>query len=224
MNFKEKFDELILFIENNIRKNNTDILVLVKDNFAYGDPSYLAHAFDYITGMRLKEYINRRKLIHIFKYKKDNDCTIEFAASKFDYSSETNYMRDFKKHFNTTVSKMTAEEFEIAFTPLYIKTILEMEGKNAMTRTLTIPEPKIFDLPVYQLSKIREAISLMEFYNLEPEEAEVAYQLTKNTSLNVESIFGFCSDYFDHIEHVKKRYPEAKIENLRKELRKVGLM
>ena len=214
MNFKERFDELILFIENNISKNNTDIMILVKDKFAYGDPSYLAHAFDYITGMRLKEYIIRRKLIHIFKYKKDNNCTIEDAVSEFEYSSETNFMRDFKKYYNTTVSKMTDEEFEIAILPLYVKTILEMDGNNAMASTLANPEPKLFDLPISQLTKLKEAISLMEFYDLEPEEAEIAYQLTKNTSLSVESIFGFCSDYFDHIEHIKKRYPEAKIENL----------
>ncbi len=214
MDFKTRFDELIFFIENNISKSNTEIMVLVKDKFAYGDPSYLAHAFDYITGMRLKEYIIRRKLIHIFNYKKNNNCTIEDAVSKFEYSSETNFMRDFKKYYNTTVTKMTDEESKIASEPLYVKTILEMEGKLVMARTLTTPEPKLFDIPVSQLTKIKEAISLMEFYNFEADEAEVAYQLTKNTSLNVESIFGFCSDYFDHIEHIKKRYADAKIENL----------
>jgi hypothetical protein len=89
-----------------------------------------------------------------------------------------------------------------------------MEGNNAMTSTLTTPEPKLFDLPVSQLTKIKEAISLMEFYNFEPEEAEIAYQLTKNTSLNVESIFGFCSDYFDIVGlccHIDEEHPvEAK--------------
>ena len=89
MNFKNKFNSLIDFIEENIQLNNIELMQRIRDEFAFGEAAYLNHAFDYITGFRLKEYIVRRKLLHIWKYINDNSCTIENAALEFNYSAAT---------------------------------------------------------------------------------------------------------------------------------------
>lgn len=214
MNFKDRFNNMIEFIEHNVKASKSDIMYLVAEQYAFGSPAYLNNAFDYITGMKLSEYVLRRKLINAVKYKNDIGCTIEEAALEFNFSAASNYMTKFKERFNTTVDKMTKEEFELEITPLRIETILEMSENMPMINQVTSQEPQLFDVPVSQLNRIKQALGLMEYYDFKDSEAETAYQLTKSLSFNIKTIFRFCSDYFEHIDCVEKRYKNVKVENL----------
>ena len=208
MKFDKHFDEMIDLIEKSTMHDTRYILDLIKSKFATYDPAMLSHAFEYITGFRLRDYVARRRLIHTLKYKKETNCSIEVAAEKFSYSLETNYMKEFKKHFHVTTASMSDEQYQAELKPLYIHTILN-SGESTM-----VYEKTKFDISMTQFNQIKKCISLTAFYGLDSVEAEKAYQLTKDLPFDLESIFSFCSDYFDHINWVNKRYASVDFTNL----------
>ena len=154
MNFQERYDEVIILIGDHIKKNKKDILDLVFEKFPYETSASVNSAFEFISGMRLKSYITQRKLIRTLEYKKETGCSLEEAIEEFDYSSATNYMRDFKDFFGTTVSEMSDEQYESLISPRYIKEVLSPSDDLAFME---------------RLNDIREWLSLSKGYVINPE-------------------------------------------------------
>ncbi len=207
MSFEKRFDEMIEFIEKNVKNDTTTIMESIKGTFSFWSPDVIAHAFEYITDMRLREYVARRRLIHTKKYKVETGCSIEMAAEEYGYSSETNFMKEFKKTFGTTVKMMPEEVYEEEKEPMRLEKILQ-------NRVPSVGTKKVFDLPETQFERLRAAIALTEFYDMKKEDAEIAYQLTKDLEFGIEDIFAFCSDFFEHSYEVANRHPDVEVKNL----------
>ena len=72
MNFKQRFDDIIAYIENNVCDNKKDIMDGILKEHVITTPSTLNGVFEFMTGMRLSEYITRRKLIKILEVNEIN--------------------------------------------------------------------------------------------------------------------------------------------------------
>lgn len=207
MNFKKQFDALIQLIEDNVKKDSSQIMKLVRSEFSFWSPNVISHAFEYITGMRLKEYIMKRRLISTLKYQKSGGTTLEKATDRFGYSSVENYRRDFRNCFGKPISKVREEDYQYVAEALTLDKILQTEEGNV---TL---EPMIFDSES-EFDQIKTLFILTDFYDFNYQQAEVAIHLSKTLDFSVEDIFDFCFDYFDHDYEVSKRYRDVNVKNL----------
>lgn len=214
MNFKEKYDNIIDYIEKNIKLSKKEIIKGVVNEFAMGNKMLLINAFQFIADISMSEYIKRRQLLYILKYKISHKCSIEQAAFDYGYSNAQNYIRDFKSCFGVTPKQMTDKALKNE-KPLYIETIvMRKDVDDELTNTLKKDEKKVFGLTSSQLINIRKAMEFQALFGWTDEEADFAYQLSERINLDLEDVYYFIDDYLSHEDWVKKRYKEVKIENL----------
>lgn len=214
MNFKEKYDNIIDYIEKNIKLSKKEIIKGVVNEFAMGNKMLLINAFQFIADISMSEYIKRRQLLYILEYKINHKCSIEQAAFDYGYSNAQNYIRDFKSSFGVTPKQMTDKAIKNE-KPLYIETIvMRKDVEYELTNILKKDEKKVFGLPSSQLSNIRKAMEFQALFGWTDEEADFAYQLSERINLDLEDVYYFIDDYLSHEDWVKKRYKEVKIENL----------
>lgn len=212
MNFVERFNRMISFIEDNV-KDDRNILTSFQKEFAMGNPSGLASSFEFITGMRPKQYINRRRLIKARAFIAEEECTIEFAAEAFGYSSAERFMNDFKTHFGCTVKKMDEERLAIEIEPLYLATILQKGGEKMQLEAFSSKQ-KPMDCNGMNFEKITKIVSLRDYYDFDDLEFSAIWELTKEVDYSVDAIFSFGEDFFNHKDYIRKRYPEVDRRNL----------
>lgn len=214
MNFKERYDNIIDFIEENIKLSKSEIIKMIVNKFAMGNRLMLMNAFQFIADISMSEYIKRRQLFYILEYIKNHECSIEQAVFDYGYSSAQNYIRDFKSCFGVTPKQMTEDDSNNE-KPLFIETVLmRKDVDEELANTLKKDERCIFGIPSSRLSNIRKAIEFQAVFGWTDKEADFAYQLSERINLKFEDVCFFVDDYFFHEDWVKERYNEVKIDKL----------
>lgn len=181
----------------------------ILSKFVYTSPSGFNSLFEFMTGMRLNEYIVRRKLIKILEYKRLNSCSLENAVEAFEYSQESLYRKRFKETFGTTITRMSDEVYEFELIPKYTDVLLSSNIDEIPVETKLMMEQKLFDLPISKVRKLRKIFELSDFYGFDEDEADLAYNLSENLEESEDSIFGFVFDYTDYKTWLKKNYPDV---------------
>ena len=207
MNFKKQYDDLIDIIEKNIKKDSTQIMKLIQEYFSFYSPDMITHSFEFITGMRLKEYIIKRRLISVVEEYK-NGKKLEVLTELFGFPAVEYYRKSLKTHFGKTITEIEKEDYKHVAEALRLDRVLQFEeGELDLER-------KIFDMPETEFTRIKQLINLTEFYGLDSQQSEIAFQLSKNLDFPVADVVGFCADYFEHDYHINKRYRDVNVQNL----------
>lgn len=200
MNFKQRFDDIITYIEDNIKKDKKSIMDGVRKRYS----SKINFVFEFMTDTSLNEYITRRKLIKILEYKKDTQCSLEAAVEEFDYSQDSNYMKTFKKIFGTTVKGMTDEMYEYERMPKYTDVLLSRNADEVSEEAKMMMEHKVFDLPIPKVKSLKYIFELSDFYGFEEDDADLAYRLSEYLDDDLDDIFRFVFDYREYKAWMKK--------------------
>lgn len=116
MDNREKFEELIKYIENHLTEK-IDYNELSKI-LAVSEQS-MQRIFVFITNMSLYEYIRKRRLSKAYEELKNSDTKIIDLAIKYQYESETSFSRSFKNMFNMSPRECRKSNVEFIQFPVY---------------------------------------------------------------------------------------------------------
>lgn len=116
MDNREKFEELIKYIENHLTEK-IDYRELSKI-LAVSEQS-MQRIFIFITNMSLSEYIRKRRLSKAYEELKSSDIKIIDLAIKYQYESENSFSRSFKNMFHMTPSECRKSNVEFIQFPVY---------------------------------------------------------------------------------------------------------
>lgn len=183
MNFIEKYEQLILQIEEAVKAQDDEITE--KLSKVYGtNTRHLAEAFNFISGITLSQYIKQRRLVNALHYKYENACSLESAAIKYGFPDAATMSKAFKACFGKSPSQISEAEL-CTITPLTLEelSISSTESINSVDADTISAEDKI------------EFEHLAYTYELSKNEALFAYELSVNRNISLEKAFELVKEF-----------------------------
>ena len=117
------FDDVMNYIDENIKCKYTDVKKGIHTNFAYTDMDFNKFLSIATRGATtLNKYFLKRKLYYVSKELVNKpDVPIVDIAQEFNYSEQSSLNRDMKKHYSTTPNEVRKSRTPLPDEKMYFK-------------------------------------------------------------------------------------------------------
>lgn len=210
MSSKEKYDELILSIENmacNPFTTASEIaaLIIKESGFSLRDLNVI---MAFMTDHSLLEYIKERKIMAACEYMlKNREKDMEEAIAISGLSDTSSFHRKFKKTFGITPGEALEKDCNTLLRPPEIWDNVaetEKEGKRKpQTKSEYAKKDTVFDISEEQYRTILEAHELSVLYDLDLILSDQAFQFAKKHKYPLNQSFRYFSEIVSYAEDLK---------------------
>lgn len=192
MNFVDKYNSIIDFIEKNLHMKTDEIAQTMADRLQI-NKRVLGESFQFVTGLSLNEYVRNRRVVNCMRYKLQLKCSLDIAAEEFGFPDQPTLSRACKEAIGTTPSQVT-EDVLNARPPLLLRELLGEREKNQMLPIRKSAQMNVFGTTKAQFSEIKLFLEENTFFDFNDDYLELVYQLKKEYDLGIEEAFEFTED------------------------------
>lgn len=196
MNFQEKYDNLILLIDEKVQTSNFKLSVTI-DNLS-AELGYskgaLSDAFQFITNISLRDYILRQRIICALRYQQRTQCSQEELVQRFNFADAPTFSKRCNRFFGFSPSQVTPDWLN-AQSPWTLQNLLKLEEVSMATvHSVQKSEPTYFGVSQRQFKAIKESLELRSLYGFSEKEADFAYKLSEKYSVSLKDTFEFIDE------------------------------
>jgi len=203
MNAKERYNELIHTIEEKVRipyltaKEIAD--EVAEQNFMSGrDMSTL---MKFLTDEPLLAYIKERRLMAAYEYlATTKGADISKAVEISGRGTHSSLSRDFKAYFGITPTEAKRDKDLNLFVPPLDWDAISCKTENPLAAEEEVEQMEnlnMFGIPKEQYERLIKATDLAEFYGLEPEMSNLAFELSNTLLKPLEDTFRYVSELLE---------------------------
>lgn len=189
MNFQERYDAIINYIEENLEKKTSEVVKNLSNRLQINS-RMLGEGFLFVTGLSINEYVRSRRVINSLQYRLDTGCSIDTAAEMYGFPDQPTLSKACKEALQLSPSQVT-EEMLRDCPPLNLQKLL-MSGNAEML----IPAKKTAKINAFgtswsQFSEIRKYSEMNSLYGLDDEHVEMVYKIHQEYDVDLDDIFEF---------------------------------
>ncbi len=202
MNLKNKYNEIVKVVENNIIMDSASLQGVLERHMA-ANLRLLGDAFQFISGKTLAQYIRERKLIHAVMFKNRENVSMDIAAERYGFHDASSMSKSFKTCFGKPPSQVTEEELK-RFVPLWFERVLEEMEDGSVSIAMKEDwekEAASFVLTTEQFALAREVLAKAAVYGLSDRFAELAYSIHRTSGCDMDAACEFVYDFQLQIEN-----------------------
>lgn len=204
MNVKDKFNNMMLFIEDEVNKKyprrTKDIADKIQNQEFYS-PREINAIFKYLTEKTLLEYIRERKLMAAYSelINSENwEDGLQDAISRSDSNDQSTLIKRFRESFNMTPKEAYEQKDTSLIKPVSTwDYISSADIDSEVEKTKQESTPLKFGLSQIAYKRATEAAEWQSFYSMSDEESEIAFSIAEKLNINMRLAFDFifeCGD------------------------------
>ena len=198
MNTKERYDELITFIEDRIQQCDGGSAASIAEEVAH-KAGYSARGmgemFDFLTGQSLKLYIKERQMMCAYQILlKQEEFDAEEAMRPTTYGDQAAFNNAFKKRFSMTPKEVQMSKNREGWQRPYTWDIISSQEREPDARKEKRTEKKKRYLTQEEREKMEEVERLQKAYKFNEAQTEAALELAerfKEERIPLKKAFGF---------------------------------
>lgn len=204
MNVKDKFNNMMLFIEDEVNKKyprRTKYIADIVQNQEFYSPREINAIFKYLTEKTLLEYIRERKLMAAYSelINSENwEDGIQDAISRSDSNDQSTLIKRFRESFNMTPKEAYEKKDISLIKPVSTwDYISSADIDSEVEKSKQESTPLKFGLSQIAYKKATEAAEWQSFYSMSDEESEIAFSIAEKLNINMRLAFDFifeCGD------------------------------
>lgn len=204
MNVKDKFNNMMLFIEDEVNKKyprRTKYIADIVQNQEFYSPREINAIFKYLTEKTLLEYIRERKLMAAYSelINSENwEDGLQDAISRSDSNDQSTLIKRFRESFNMTPKEAYEQKDTSLIKPVSTwDYISSADIDSEVEKSKQEATPLKFGLSQIAYKKATEAAEWQSFYSMSDEESEIAFSIAEKLNINMRLAFDFifeCGD------------------------------
>lgn len=199
MTLQEKFDRIIIHIEELVGAGESDNIVISQSVATENglESRLLADAFRFMTDMPLISYIKQRRLVRALEMKLECNLSNEETCEIVGLSEAASFSRACKNTFGCSPSQIT-KEILLKYTPLSFERLVTIKDEDQVeTKILktNTDNNTVCGVSAQQFAEIKQILELGAIYGLSDEEAEFVYRLATDRKLTLAKAAAFYDDF-----------------------------
>lgn len=198
MNVKDKFNNMMLFIEDEVNKKYPRRTKYIADRVQsqeFYSPREINAIFKYLTEKTLLEYIRERKLMAAYSelINSENwEDGLQDAITRSDSNDQSTLIKRFRESFDMTPKEAYEQKDATLIKPVSTwDYISSAEIESEVEKTKQESTPLKFGLSPIAYKKATEAAEWQSFYSMSDEESEIAFSIADKLNIKMRLAFDF---------------------------------
>lgn len=201
MNTKEKYNELIIFIEEEVTakypRRLKEIVEGIQRDYFFS-PREMNAIFRFLMNSTLPEYIRERKMMAAYSNlinATDWKEGVEKAMIYSDSSDQSNLNSKFRDRFNLTPKEAFEQKDQDRIVPIQTWEYISSENFDAIeAKDNSVIPSKIFGIDQKQFELAQEASDYQSLYSMSQEKSEVAFHIAQVLGVPMKDAFDFVDE------------------------------
>ena len=198
MNFAEKYNSIITFIEENLHRKTDEISQIMAGELKISKRA-LGETFQFMTGLSINEYVRNRRIVNAMRYKLQTDCPLEMVAEEFGFPDQPTISRTCKEALGFSPSQVTEEMLD-GLHPLQLQDLFEDSGNGRILPMRKADRMNAFGITKSTFSEIRLFLEENTYYDFDDDYLDLAYQIKEKYDLSIEAAYNLMEEIKLHSE------------------------
>lgn len=214
MNVKDKFEKIIIdienFVENDLMKAS-DISEQIAFNMLMGYRE-LNDVFKFFANRSLNEYIKERKMMAAYALILTQDeMNVDNAIEISGLDNQSSFGKKFKEVFGMTPQEAFAKKDQTKLLPpLSWESISSIESKTNGMPSAGHNSADCYGVTMEQYNKILQAQEYQALYDFNDDQSLTAFKISELENVSLKDAYSFVEDYLHYMECVSTKYDESK--------------
>ena len=214
MNVKEKFEKIIIDIENFVQNDSrkaSNISEQIAFNMLMGYRE-LNDVFKFFTNRSLNEYVKERKMMAAYELILTQDeMNVDNAIEISGLDNQSSFGKKFKEVFGMTPQAAFSKKDKTKLLPpLSWESLSSIEGQTNGIHSAEHNMTDCYGVTFEQYNNILQAQEYQALYDFNDAQSLTAFKIHESENVPLKDAYSFVEDYLHYMECINIKYDESK--------------